>query len=285
MDASQLGTLPHQSWFGVSFGMRPVTCVVHEERAVTHTVALVTAGTVDVRWIRKGRESHVHHTKADVSFWCADQERHTRVIRSGAEPASVYLLRIPRPHLVDLARSDHAQPPLEYRPAVPPKDAVLRRCLRRLISATGFGLSRDLGAEIAARELVVRLVELLGGTRPEWADDTSVFSPACANRLVDYIDARLHTHIGLDELATVAGLSPSHCARKFQRTLGLSLGRFVNRRRLMKALDVLRDSSTPLSRVALELGFSSQSHLTRLFSELFGITPARYRRQFKTTVG
>ncbi|NCX99446.1 MAG: AraC family transcriptional regulator [Planctomycetia bacterium] len=218
MDASQLGRLPHQSWFGVAFGMGPATCVVHEERAVTHTVSLVTAGVFDVRWIRGGCESHVHHTKADVSFWCADQERHTRVIRSGAEPASLFMLRIPRRHLVDLARSDQ-------------------------------------------------------------------FSPACANRLVDYIDARLHAHIGLDELATVAGLSPSHCARKFQRTLGLSLGRFVNRRRLAKALDVLRDNSTPLSRVALELGFSSQSHLTRLFSELFGITPARYRRQFKTTVG
>jgi AraC family transcriptional regulator len=146
-------------------------------------------------------------------------------------------------------------------------------------------VSRDPGAEIAARELVLRLVELLGGTRPEWADDAGVFSPACASRLVEYIDARLHAHIGLEELAALVGLSPSHCARKFHRTLGLSLGRFINRRRVAKALDVLRSDSTPLSRVALELGFSSQSHFTRLFSEATGITPARYQKRFKPTVG
>jgi AraC family transcriptional regulator len=52
-----------------------------------------------------------------------------------------------------------------------------------------------------------------------------------------------------------------------------------------KALDVLRSDSTPLSRVALELGFSSQSHFTRLFSEATGITPARYQKRFKPTVG
>jgi AraC-like DNA-binding protein len=252
---------------------------------VTHTVALVTAGAFEVQLIRRGCASHGHYAREHVSFWYGDNEHRTRVIRSGAEPASAYLLRIPQQHLVDLARSDQAEPPLEDRPAVPPGDAMIRRCLGRLISPTGFGVSRDPGAEIAARELVVRLVELLGGTRPDWIDDASVFSPACASRLVDYIDARLHAHIRLEELAVIVGLSPSHCARKFQRTMGLSLGRFINRRRLAKALDVLRDDSTPLSRVALDLGFSSQSHLTRLFSDLFGITPARYRKRFKPTLG
>ena len=285
MGKTQLGPLPHHSWFGVSFGLRPETCVVHEEQAATHTVVIGTAGAFDLRWSRRGCERHIHHARDDVSFWYGDNDHHTRIIRSGPQSASVYLLRIPRGHLVDLAGSDHAGTPLEYRPAVPPRDPVLRRCVRRLISPTGFGLSRDLGAEIAARELVLRLVELLGGTRPEWADDASVFSPACASRLVDYIDARLHAHICLEELAALVGLSPSHCARKFHRTLGLSFGRFVNRRRLAKALDVLRSDSTPLSRVALELGFSSQSHFTRLFSEATGITPARYRKRFMPTEG
>jgi AraC-like DNA-binding protein len=65
----------------------------------------------------------------------------------------------------------------------------------------------------------------------------------------------------------------------------LSLERFVNRRRLAHALVVLRNSSTPLSRVALDLGFCSQSHFTRLFSSQTGFTPAKYRRQFRPVVG
>jgi AraC-like DNA-binding protein len=84
---------------------------------------------------------------------------------------------------------------------------------------------------------------------------------------------------------TLVGLSPSHCARKFRHTEGLSLGRFVNRRRLARALVVLRKDSTSLSQVALDLGFSSQSHFTRLFSTLVGMTPAKYRKTFTPTVG
>ena len=84
---------------------------------------------------------------------------------------------------------------------------------------------------------------------------------------------------------TLVGLSPSHCARKVRHKEGLSLGRFVNRRRLARALVVLRKDSTSLSQVALDLGFSSQSHFTRLFSTLVGMTPAKYRKTFTPTVG
>jgi AraC-like DNA-binding protein len=41
---------------------------------------------------------------------------------------------------------------------------------------------------------------------------------------------------------------------------------------------MLKDDSNPLSSIALDLGFSSQSHFTRLFSKHTGITPQRFRR-------
>jgi AraC family transcriptional regulator len=50
-------------------------------------------------------------------------------------------------------------------------------------------------------------------------------------------------------------------------------------------LVTLKSDATTLTRVALDLGFSSQSHFTRLFSDLTGMTPAKYRKQFKRTVG
>lgn len=48
---------------------------------------------------------------------------------------------------------------------------------------------------------------------------------------------------------------------------------------------VLRNDEVSLAGLALNLGFSSQSHFTRLFSDLIGTTPAKYRQQFKRTVG
>ena len=66
--------------------------------------------------------------------------------------------------------------------------------------------------------------------------------------------------------------------------MGLSLHRFINLRRIDRSLDVLKEGSDSLAGVALDLGFSSQSHFTRLWSSLTGMTPAKDRNQFKRTV-
>ena len=284
MDGPTLGTLPHHSWFGFSFEMPPATTVVHEARETNHTLVIGTATAVDVQWIHRGCERLYRHGLDQVAFFASDNDVHTRVIRSGEAPSSSYLLKIPRRHLIDLAGADEADVPSDYPHLLPREDAVLRDGMVRLACTIGCGVANDLGSEIAARALILRLVELLGGHAPDWHEDLGVFPPPAMNRIVEYIDSHLHHHIGLQEIASLAGHSPSHCARKFRSTAGVSLGRFVNQRRLAKALVVLRSDSTPLSQVALDIGFSSQSHFTRLFSALVGMTPAKYRKAFTPTV-
>jgi AraC family transcriptional regulator len=79
-------------------------------------------------------------------------------------------------------------------------------------------------------------------------------------------------------LAGEFGLSPGHFARKFRHSTGLSLQRFLNQRRIGRSCEMLREGSLALARIAIELGFSSQSHFTRLFSGLTGTSPQRFRR-------
>ena len=81
------------------------------------------------------------------------------------------------------------------------------------------------------------------------------------------------------------GLSPSHFAKKFRQSTGLSLHRFINRRRIRASLESLKSQSQPLAHTALDLGFSSQAHFTHQFSRLTGFTPAKYQKQFRPTVG
>jgi len=167
---------------------------------------------------------------------------------------------------------------------LPHHDSVLQECMLRLASTADYGVACDLGAEEAARRLILRLSEVLEGSVPDWFRDERGFSAAVMKRIVDSIDQRPHAHFTLEEFSSFVGLSPSHFARKFRNTAGLSIGRFVNRRRLAAAMVRLRDDSRPLTYVALDLGFSSQSHFTRLFSTLTGMTPARYRKEFGRTV-
>jgi AraC family transcriptional regulator len=85
----------------------------------------------------------------------------------------------------------------------------------------------------------------------------------------------------LGEMGPLVGISPSHFARKFRQSTGLSLHRFVNLRRIQASFPLLRAREIPLAHVAIDLGFASQSHFTRLFSEQTGMTPAKYRKQSK----
>ena len=97
-------------------------------------------------------------------------------------------------------------------------------------------------------------------------------------QIVERVDAHLSQRGSLDEISRGFGLSPSHFARKFQQSTGLSLNRFMNRRRIGWSVALLKTSRELLSQLSLDLGFSSQSHFTRLFSGLTGITLYQFRR-------
>jgi AraC family transcriptional regulator len=96
--------------------------------------------------------------------------------------------------------------------------------------------------------------------------------------VVEYIRAHLDARLTLGHLAGVARLSPCHFARLFKNSTGLPPHQYVIARRVERAKDLLRgEGRLPLAEVAAEVGFCSQSHLTRHFKRLVGVTPRRFR--------
>jgi AraC-like DNA-binding protein len=164
-------------------------------------------------------------------------------------------------------------------------DAVLRWCMERLSAPPSGVRELQLRKDEAARRLLFRLQELGGGGVPDWQADGSVFNREEMQQYVDFIDAHLRLAPTLSAIALMAALSPSHFAKKFRQSTGLSLQRFINRRRVLASIPLLQVNSDSITGIALDLGFSSQSHFTRLFSEMSGMTPAKYRKQFRRTVG
>lgn len=84
-----------------------------------------------------------------------------------------------------------------------------------------------------------------------------------------------HGHIPVARSGHAPETFPSRSARKFRQTTGVSLARFVNRRRLQAAIRQFATTNVLLATLAQELGFSWQSHFTRLFSRLSGMPPGR----------
>ena len=95
-----------------------------------------------------------------------------------------------------------------------------------------------------------------------------------AETLERILSRRFREPVSLGELADEADTSPYHAARVFRRHIGSSLHEYRTRLRLHAAAATLLDSSPRLVELAIELGFSSHSHLCDAFARYFGCPPS-----------
>jgi AraC family transcriptional regulator len=98
-------------------------------------------------------------------------------------------------------------------------------------------------------------------------------------RVRAHIDSNLDRTIHIRDLSAIARRSPAHFSRQFKMAVGKSPHAYVVRRRLEKACHLMITSTTSLSEIALNVGFSDQAHLCRLFRRAFGQSPANWRRE------
>ncbi len=103
-------------------------------------------------------------------------------------------------------------------------------------------------------------------------------APAALRRVRGHISEHLHQPLGLSRLADIAELSVHHFSRAFRQSLGMPPHRYILSHRISRASQLMNDSDLPLSEIALAVGFSDQSHFTRVFSRATGETPASFRR-------
>jgi AraC family transcriptional regulator len=97
-------------------------------------------------------------------------------------------------------------------------------------------------------------------------------------RVCAYIEGNLHEPLLLKDLAAAVFLSPFHFARMFKDSTGHPPHAFVRQRRIARACELLAGSQSPISEVARQTGFRTQSHFTGVFRRQVGLTPHRYRQ-------
>lgn len=98
------------------------------------------------------------------------------------------------------------------------------------------------------------------------------------NRLNDYIHAGLAGKLAIEELAHVAGLSPSQFARAFRETTGQSPHQYVLSVRLAYAERMIVSTDMPLPMIAERSGFASHSHMSATIRRFWSTTPKDLRR-------
>ncbi len=100
--------------------------------------------------------------------------------------------------------------------------------------------------------------------------------------VISFIDEHTDQNISVDMLANLVGVSKFHFTRMFKLETGLSPYQYVLRHRIKKAQNLLVNSKTDLAIIALDAGFSSQSHMSEAFSKVMGVTPGYYRRTIQS---
>lgn len=108
---------------------------------------------------------------------------------------------------------------------------------------------------------------------------TGGLSPKVLRKVKDFIHANRTRSLTIEELASVALLSPTHFLRAFRQSTGQSPHQFVLAARLAHARELILTGDAPLSSIAMSAGFSSHSHMTAQMKRAWGITPSEMRRK------
>jgi AraC family transcriptional regulator len=161
---------------------------------------------------------------------------------------------------------------------------VLPTVLVKLLSSAREALTGDDASanQFIARASTLILAEIkLEGAKshaPTAVVLSTYLAPWQARRAIEFIEANLVCTIKMEELAAVARLGASYFSRAFHADFGMSPYAYVIRRRIKRAQEMMLLTDKPLASIALSCGFADQSHLTRLFHRVVGVSPARWRR-------
>jgi AraC-like DNA-binding protein len=96
-------------------------------------------------------------------------------------------------------------------------------------------------------------------------------------RARDHIDLHYDQPLDLDQVAAVAGVSKYHFVRSFEATYGDTPMRYLTRRRIERAQDLLRAANLTVTEVCLLVGFTSLGSFSSRFRQLVGESPTAYR--------
>ena len=88
---------------------------------------------------------------------------------------------------------------------------------------------------------------------------------------------RFAYRLTLVEIGRAVGMHPHHLAKAFRRQYGCPVGAYLRRLRVDQAMRELARVDRPIAEIAVSCGFCDQSHFTRTFKAVVGMTPAAYR--------
>jgi AraC family transcriptional regulator len=159
------------------------------------------------------------------------------------------------------------------------QDPAAQQLMTLLLADAHEGFSTErLYTEFLAQALAVRMLYQGRQTRPEINNRGASALP---RHVLRRIIERMHffdSDLSLQALANESGYSRVHFVRMFRVATGYSPHNYLLNLKLERVQELLKNPAKSLIDIALDCGFSSHSHMSRLFHKIVGVTPSAYRR-------
>jgi AraC-like DNA-binding protein len=223
-----------------------------------------------------------------VMFYNAKQEYERRAVHPRGDESEYFVVAedVLRELIAEFDPSVVERPGQPFRFGFGPSDPRIYLFQRRLYRAVVNGAVEPLWFEEQGIRLVREALRLAHDARRAAArrrsamrQDTVVARRAVVSRAIEYLATHFREQVGLAAVARAAFSSRFHLCRVFREETGMSLHQFVVRLRLFEGLDDVLSGEQALTKVALDLGFSSHSHMAASYRQAFGAPPTRLRRE------
>lgn len=188
---------------------------------------------------------------------------------------------LPRPTLDAIA--DEANAPsivdLAFTPGVSIRDPILAALGGLLLPAFGHaeGVSKLL-VDHLTQAAGIHIAQVYGGMKCAAGVVRGGLAAWQERRAKELLAANLAGDVSLTDLARECRLSTSHFARAFRKSTGLAPHQWLLQRRVELAKALLNEGKLSLGDIAISCGFSDQSHFTRVYTRLCGVSPGAWRR-------
>ncbi len=197
------------------------------------------------------------------------------------DPFHSLMFYLPRTGLDAIASEARTRPPedLCHRPGVSVNDPVVKHLLSSLLPAmSNPDEANALFLDHVALALTAHVAQVYGGMWRKQGMPRAGLTPWQERKAKELMMAFVDEDIPLSRLASECGLSVRHFARAFRVTTGVPAHQWLLRYRIDRAKKLLQTRKVSLADIALLCGFADQSHFTRTFTRIAGVSPGTWRR-------
>jgi len=165
------------------------------------------------------------------------------------------------------------------RSAVAPSSRLTTRqqqLLASLREAPVLALAQSIWYQAKALEIAAELFFINPDHQELFCQRQNRLSAERVEKVIALLEKNLTAPPALEDIGRAVGCSPFHLSRTFSASTGMTIPQYIRQLRMERAADLLKSGKFNVTEAAMEVGYSSLSHFSQAFHEIYGCCPGLY---------